>query len=202
MLSPETPRRAPTQRRSRETVQAILQAAARILVREGRDAVTTNRVAKDAGVSIGSLYQYFSSRDAIIGALAQEHASEMIGLLLAHAGPIAGQGPREAIPQFVSAMIAAHKGAPDLHLALLTQMLSDGPAAIKAVHDPARGLVRAWLGQHAAAIRPRDLDAAAFLLTTTVEAAIHAQIIEDPQRLGDPAWEAELVDLLLRYLLP
>jgi AcrR family transcriptional regulator len=202
MLASETARRAPTQRRSKETVTAILQATARILVREGREAVTTNRVARDAGVSIGSLYQYFSSRDAIVAALAQEHASEMIGLLLAHAGPIAGLGPREAIPRFVSAMIAAHKGSPELHIALMTQLLSDGPEALRAVHDPARGLVRAWVGQHAASLRVRDLDAAAFLLTTTVEAAIHAQILEDPARLGDPAWEAELVDLLLRYLLP
>src|SRR5687768_16925535 len=161
MVGTESSRRSPIQRRSRDTVKAILQATARILVREGRDAVTTNRVAKDAGVSIGSLYQYFSSREALVQALAQEHASEMIALLVGHAAPIAGLGPREAIPKFVSAMIAAHRGAPDLHIALMTQMLSDGPDAIRAVHDPAPRLDRPWLGQHAYSMRPRLLDAPA-----------------------------------------
>jgi AcrR family transcriptional regulator len=200
--SVETPRRNPTQRRARETVRAILEAGARILVAEGPDALTTNRVAREAGVSIGSLYQYFGSREAILGALAQRHADDMLALLGEHAGSIAALSPREAVAGFVGAMIAAHRTEPRLHVALTQQLLADGPAALEAVHDPARGLVRAWLEQHRDAIRPRDLDTAAFLLTTTVEAAIHAQILEEPEKLSDPAWERELVDLLLRYLLP
>ena len=195
-------RRTPTQKRSRETVKAILDATARILVRDGLDAATTNRIAKQAGVSIGSLYQYFGTRDAIITALAQQHAEEMISLLGNHAMGIATLPPAQAIPAYVAAMIAAHQTAPELHLALIRQILADGPETWRAIQDPARGLVRAWLERNRAQIRPRDLDAAAFLLTSTVEAAVHAQIADDPERLSDPAWGAELNDLLLRYLIP
>lgn len=197
----ENQRRAPTQRRSKETVKAILEAAARVLVREGPDAATTNRIAKAAGVSIGSLYQYFDSREAILTALAQAHADEMLALLATHVAAIAGAPPKVAVETFVAAMIKAHQAAPELHVALLQQMLAHGPAALKAINDPARGMVRAWLELHRDAIRPTNLDTAAFLLTTTAEAAIHAQILDAPERLRDPLWERELVDLLLRYLL-
>lgn len=196
----ETPRRSPTQTRSKETVRAILEASARILVAEGASGLTTNRVARDAGVSIGSLYQYFRSREDLVGALAEAHAAEMLGLLATHAAGVAGKPPREAIAAFVDAMIAAHRGAPELHVALTHQILSQGPAALKAIQDPARVVVRAWLEQHKAEILPKDLDAAAFLLTTTVEAAIHGQIIDDPDKLSDPGWVDEVVALLVRYL--
>jgi AcrR family transcriptional regulator len=196
----ENARRRPIQRRSRETVHAILAAAAQILVREGPEAASTNRIAREAGVSIGSLYQYFDSREAILAALAQQHMEEMLALLATHAGSMVVLSPGEAVVAFVSAMIAAHRSEPELHVVLVHQLLVR-PDTLQAIHDPARGLVRAWLAEHQDEIRPRDLDAAAFLLTTTVEAAIHAQILEDPSRLSDPAWERELVDLLLRYLL-
>ncbi len=63
------PRKAPKQSRSLETVSAIVEAAARILEEEGHNSFSTNAIALRAGVSIGSLYQYFPTKDAIIGAL-------------------------------------------------------------------------------------------------------------------------------------
>src|SRR5215472_7279584 len=62
-------RKQPQQARAQETVRAILEATVQILDREGLDAATTTRIAEVAGVSIGSLYQYFSHRDAILSAL-------------------------------------------------------------------------------------------------------------------------------------
>ncbi|WP_375396218.1 TetR/AcrR family transcriptional regulator [uncultured Sphingomonas sp.] len=63
------PRKTPRQRRSAETVGAIVEAAARILETEGLGGYSTNTIAERGGVSIGSLYQYFGSKDAITGAL-------------------------------------------------------------------------------------------------------------------------------------
>ena len=195
-------RRTPTQSRSRNTVDAILQAAARVLVEEGGAAASTNRIAKVAGVGIGTLYQYFDSRDAIFRALALEHAHQMMSLLATHAGPFGASPPAVAVPAFVDAMVLAHAGAPRLHIMLVEQTLANGAEIYRQIQDPGRALVRAWLEQQKEPIRPRDLDTAAFLLTTTVEAAIHAQIFADPARLTDPAWRGELVDLILRYLVP
>ncbi len=195
-------RRKPSQRRSRDTVGAILEATARVLVAEGAAAASTNRIAKVAGVGIGTLYQYFASREEILRALGLQHAAEMTALLAAHAAPLGGAPPEVAVPAFVDALAAAHAHAPKLHIALVEAMLANGAGMYKLTHDPGRALVRAWLEQQRGRIRPKDLDAAASLLTCTVEAAIHSQIIEDPARLSDPAWRAELVDLVLRYLVP
>ncbi|PMB09477.1 TetR/AcrR family transcriptional regulator [Fischerella thermalis CCMEE 5273] len=72
------PRKLPQQERSKITVDAILTATARILVKDGYAKTNTNRIAELAGVSIGSLYQYFPSKEAIIAALIECHVVEMV----------------------------------------------------------------------------------------------------------------------------
>src|SRR4051812_21121215 len=72
-----SPRKAPRQERSKATVDAILGAMVRVLVKEGWDAASTNRVAAEAGVSVGSLYQYFPSKEALVLAVMERHVVEM-----------------------------------------------------------------------------------------------------------------------------
>jgi len=69
----QSTRREPKQQRSRQTVDAVLEAVPRVLRRHGAKAITTNRVAEAAGVSIGSLYQYFPEKQAIFRALHDRH---------------------------------------------------------------------------------------------------------------------------------
>ncbi len=66
-------RKQPAQRRSHHTVDRILDAAAHVFAERGYTATTTNHVATEAGVSIGSLYQYFPNKDALLGALEERH---------------------------------------------------------------------------------------------------------------------------------
>jgi AcrR family transcriptional regulator len=73
-----TPRKLPAQRRSANTVDAILEAAARILETDGLAACSTNAVAQRAGVSIGSLYQYFPNRDALTVALIERETTQLL----------------------------------------------------------------------------------------------------------------------------
>ena len=61
--------KAPTQERSRQTVSTILNACSRILIREGFFGVTTDKIAKEAGVSIGSLYQFFGNKESVVSAV-------------------------------------------------------------------------------------------------------------------------------------
>jgi len=63
------PRKRPVQERARTTVAALIEAAARILEQRGREGFSTNAVAELAGVSVGSLYQYFPSKESLLGAL-------------------------------------------------------------------------------------------------------------------------------------
>ena len=74
---PPKPRKTPVQARSTATVDAILEAAARILETEGLEGYTTNAIAKRAGVSIGSLYQYFPNKDAVTAALVRTDSETM-----------------------------------------------------------------------------------------------------------------------------
>lgn len=81
MVSPPKPlaaRKRPTQPRSAATVSAILEASARILERDGLAKLNTNAAAALAGVSIGSLYQYFPGKEALLAALIREKRSELL----------------------------------------------------------------------------------------------------------------------------
>ena len=85
------PRKSPVQARSAATVDAILEAAARILESEGFEGYTTNAIAKRAGVSIGSLYQYFPNKDAVTAALVMADAMQLHDNVYAAAEATAGQ---------------------------------------------------------------------------------------------------------------
>ena len=96
------PRKAPRQRRSAVTVEAILEAAARILETKGPAGYTTNAVAERAGVSIGSLYQYFPGKEALTGALIERET----GQLIEEAMPVPGEDGKTAIGRWITAAVA------------------------------------------------------------------------------------------------
>src|SRR3982751_2095378 len=72
------PRKVASQERSRATVDALVEATARILVKEGFDKASTNRIADKAGVSVGSLYQYFPSKEALVAAVIERHQGQIL----------------------------------------------------------------------------------------------------------------------------
>src|ERR1051325_7945488 len=101
-------RRIPQQPRARETVNAMLDAVARILRRDGIAAITTNRIAEVAGVSIGSVYQYFPDKRAIFLALHDRHVEQIGRLvertLVAHAA----SSLEDLVRALLEALIEAH----------------------------------------------------------------------------------------------
>src|SRR5690242_6395595 len=108
------PRKQPKQERSQATVEAILTATARILVREGFDRASTNRVAEEAGVSIGSLYQYFPSKEALVAALIERHMERMSATLEAEMAEVATAPLELAVRRMVAFMLNAHAVDPAL----------------------------------------------------------------------------------------
>lgn len=117
MTRPESqpkPRKSPVQARSRATVEAILEAAARILEAEGLAAATTNRVAERAGVSIGSLYQYFPSRDAILAELVRRMRLSMSARLLKTSAEAQDLPLAQAVPRLMSAAVHQYETEPRL----------------------------------------------------------------------------------------
>jgi len=115
-------RRRPQQLRAHQTVAAVLDAVVRILKRDGLEGVTTNRIAEVAGVSIGSLYQYFPDKRAIFAALHDRHSDQMGRLvestMLEHA-----TAPLEKLVRaLVEALIEAHSVDPELHELLMREV--------------------------------------------------------------------------------
>jgi len=194
-------RRQPTQARARQTVDAILSAVTRILKREGIAAVTTNRIAEVAGVSIGSVYQYFSDKRAIFVALHQRHLEEVDRLvertLVEHAAaPLA-----ELIHAMVAAMIEAHTRDPELH----GLMLSEVPHRAEGSREFAvrlHGAFRLAIAARAAELGPHhDLDLTTFVVTQMVEALSHGAVLRRPAGVSLTAAREEAVRAILMYLL-
>src|SRR5947209_7244958 len=116
------PRKVAIQARSQATVDAILRATARILVKEGYDRASTNKIAVAAGVSIGSLYQYFPSKEALVAALVEQHMDEMAEVLRVNTLRLAGAPLEVALGEAVRLMVAAHAVNPKLHKVLVEQV--------------------------------------------------------------------------------
>jgi AcrR family transcriptional regulator len=108
-------RRAPRQERSRQTVETVLQAVERVIAREGADALTTNRIADAAGVSIGSVYQYFPDKRSIFTALHQRHAEQVRMVIERTLAQHAGTSLDEFSCELVKALIDVHGADPRLH---------------------------------------------------------------------------------------
>lgn len=200
----DSPRKLPTQARARVTVDAILRAAAHILRNQGWDACNTNAVARRAGVSIGSLYQYFPSKDALLAAIAEDHATRGLEILT-RAVLEAGQQPRsigETVRHYIRAMIAMHAVDPKLHRVLAEQVprLRGGASVVRRSSQHAATLVRGWLETQKQQFRAVDLDVATWVLVTAVEALAHLEVLPKPQGFDDEARVEEVSQLVLGYL--
>ena len=121
MARKDQERKQPQQARAQETVRAILEATVQILDREGLDAATTTRIAEVAGVSIGSLYQYFSHRDAILSALQDREFERTLHLMervLADAN--LDEEPLETVRAVLRGLADLYTASPGLHRVLAT----------------------------------------------------------------------------------
>lgn len=197
------PRKAPLQRRSQDTVDAILEATAHILSHEGLEAATTNRIAFKAGVSIGSLYQYFPNKEALVRALNDRHTHEILEILKARVAEVWAAPMEKAVKALVHAMVDVHQVDPDLHRVLV--QATPGVGALeetRRVEVEAEALLVAFLRFRQAELRPLDLKLSAFLLVHSVEALTHAAVIEYPALLADERFVEETTRMILGYLLP
>lgn len=200
--TPLNPRKRPKQHRSRETVSAILEATARVLVEDGFDKTSTNRVAKVAGVSVGSLYQYFPSKEALVMALCEQHCEKMLTLFGDLSLTLLDAPLPVAVRTWVRSMLDAHRVDPRLHRALVHLALHIGLENLERFDRRGRELVRAYLTQRADEILPTNLELAAFVLCTAVESITHRGILElDDEGIPWQSLEDEICAFVLRYLI-
>ena len=194
-------RRRPRQRRAQLTVDAILDSVTRLLKRGGVKAVTTNRIAEVAGVSIGSVYQYFPDKQAIFDALHDRHVGQMGQLVEDKLAEHAGSSLDDLVRALVEATVAAHAVDPELHELLFSQVphrAGEGHASPVAERRLQSVLRRALEARPARA--PRELERTLFVLTHMIEALGHGAVLDRPARLSLAAARDEAVRAVLAYL--
>jgi len=191
--------RKPKQDRARHTVATLLEAAARVLVERGWDGFNTNAVAARAGVSIGSLYEYFPNKQALVDAVANEHLARGQAMLEQSQ---ADDRPPMTLEQLVHALVQGfvkiHRDDPDLHRALsgtvplssrvtarARQLLA---ATVTRVEHHLRGVVR----------QPKLVGT---LLVETTDAVVHRWVIDhEGKPVSERSLSMELERMLAAYL--
>jgi AcrR family transcriptional regulator len=199
------PRKSASQARSQATVEALLDATARILLREGYDRASTNRIATVAGVSIGSLYQYFPNKESLVAALVARHNRQILALLRDAMAAVASLDLEAAMRELIGAMVDAHRVDPELHRIFDEQVPRMGALAeIEVIKDETFAVVRAYLESRRHEIGVTDLDTATFICVTTVETLTHEIVIRPPvsRKVETIDFVDEVTRLLVGYLRP
>lgn len=197
----EKTRRTPRQARSTETVSAILEAAAQVLEAGGLTAFTTNAVAERAGVSIGTLYQYFADKNALLMALARqemERALHNVGSAMRGEIDPSFEGRVRAM---VRAMVHAYRGRQRARKAVLQAILAQGLGA-EMMAPIAAFIARAGeqVGQSPDPLLGPLSREQVFVLSRGLMGAIRAAVLEEQPFLRGQPFEDEVVRLVVAYL--
>lgn len=191
-------RKAPRQARSHATVETIIEAGARILNDGGWAGFTTNRVAELAGVSIGSLYQYFPDKLSLVDAIRRRHLDDCMAVMRTIRPD--GLSAAEFTRQLVQAVIAAHSVYPGLHRVLL-----DEAPSTEEYRNPNSDFELEYLGYYTKAVakyrrrHPTPSDhVAACVVSDAIDGVIHNAARRGS--INDPTMHRELVRLITLYL--
>jgi AcrR family transcriptional regulator len=180
-----------------------VEAAARVFEERGYAEATTNRIAERAGVSIGSLYQYFPNKESILVVLLEQHTQEVADAVEAIRRHVAEE-PHDLIGvlhHFVEAMVELHSKNPRLQHVLLEE--APRPPQLKArlqeiehaAVESAEVLLRAN-----PQVCVEDHRVAAYLVVQSIEALTHGFVVDPPDQVDRERFATELVQMLVRYL--
>lgn len=201
----ERMRKKPKQERAEKTVDAVLEAAAQVLQKEGEAGFTTNRVAERAGFGIGTLYQYFPNKESIIAALAERERAALerqVRAALARANPTSAE---DLVRDLVRVLIRAFSGRRRLRRFVVLAAMRSG--SISALMQAQQSIIQVLLD--AAASRQAERSALGFppltptmtfVLTRAVQGAVRAAVLEENDILETREFEDELVLLVMGYL--
>jgi len=193
----ESKRRIPHQARAAETVAAILEGAAQILEAGGLAAFTTNAVAERAGVSIGTLYQYFANKDALLRALGEREMAATLAAVVKALRGEAEAGIEGKVRAMVRALLNAFRGRQRARKAVVQAVLAQG-LTVEMLAPISAFIAQAGAEPHRALARlsPEQV----FVLSRALMGTIRAAVLEEQPIFKSRAFEDELVRLVLAYL--
>ena len=195
--------RQPVQARGREKKERIISAARSLINDYGLEAVTTNRIAKEAGVSVGTLYSYFEDKHHIFEAVAEEYHADLFAWAAKEVDKLSEKvgGLDEAVSGLVGIIQQIHAREPGIHKEAVIQALRDptakshSPDLDKSFDQAAHDLLKRFEDE----IEMDDPEAGDYLIGVVAEETIHHLLI-----YGSPVPEdrvfAQLSRMLTRYL--
>lgn len=196
-----TPRKRPSQARAKRTWDSILDGAAQVLVTQGYEKATTDRIAERTGVSVGTLYEYFPNKDAVFAAL-QLRWNEQRWAVFEDAWLV---DPKDGLETVLRKTIHARIKATNLDPLLNSKLLHDVPTSVTAdqalaIHDQFLEASMLVLNRFKEEIRTSDLPLMAKVMIHATHAVIDNVAISQPDLLESHSLEDELVLMMLRYV--
>jgi AcrR family transcriptional regulator len=205
------PRKTPRQTRAVETRARILDAAREVFAAHGYAAGTTNRIADAAGLSVGSLYQYFPNKDAILVELVHVHVEDGTRAVLAAAAQATPDGTATGaarleplVHDVVAAMVGVHAGDRALHRVLFEESPRP-PSLLAELHRTEERVVDTVTGMlddafpDGAAPDGAGHELPARIVVATIESLVHRLVATD-RPLGEARVTDEITRLVAAYL--
>jgi AcrR family transcriptional regulator len=199
-LTPEKPRKTASQARSTHTVEAIFDAAIQVLLDGGLERLTTTRVAERAGVSVGSLYQYFPNKQSLVAAVLERHLLHVVGAVEAACVAAKGQ-PIEVMASAVAdGFVSAKLDHPAISKALYSVAADLGGAAVVARLTMRSQLALCDMLATASDGRFKDTALVAFMLSTAAIGPVQAVLMSDASPEMIRAVRLHLAAMMTAYL--
>lgn len=191
------PRKRARQDRSRATVEALIEGTARVLIQDGFERASTNKIAKEAGVSIGSLYQYFPNKESLVAALIEEETQKDLKAILQRLEEVEGHDPADALREVVLVVTGCYGRNKPLRKVIVDQVPKIGKLKkIQELENEVGGIIYDRL------VRPAGLsddDAALdkFILIKSITGILRSATLERAELLD----ERGLVDRMVKFCL-
>jgi AcrR family transcriptional regulator len=199
---PISVRKSPKQERSKTLVEAILTASARVLSTVGFDKSTTNRIAEIAGISVGSLYQYFPNKEALVGALLERYVSNHVKVIETKISELNGMAEEEIVALLIRTVlddVIAHK---KLLRVVGAQVFKVG--GLNAVVDGRKRIektIRNLIHENRDKItKVKNLDHASYVIVSSVAGITESLIFDEIDDEFQKKLVDETIDLVKRYL--
>jgi AcrR family transcriptional regulator len=198
---PDLVRKIPFQVRAEQTLETFYEATAQIVEGEGEEKLTTNRIAERAGFSIGTLYQYFPNKEALLVAMAEYERKRVVARICAALRENSIHTPEAVIRSVVRIMLQAFKGRFRARRRMLKAIHGQGMtlAFAKSADEMAKVVAEEMRSTNIEGLRPLN-EVSLYLVSRVLLGTIRLAVAEQTPFLSTPAFEDELVALLCGYL--
>jgi AcrR family transcriptional regulator len=198
-----SPRKTPRQQRSRQMVTRIVDAAGRVLAERGYEGASTHRIAAEAGISGGSLYQYFANKDAVVAAVLEQFSTRLTARLEIALSESMTMGWREAGRVLLVAQFEVfEENIGPLRTIIERAAHLGGTHQLDAMHRRMSGLTRMYLVAHRDQFRPDlDIEASVWIMVE-VSAQLAIRYVVHPPSIPRERIIDQLTEMFISHLSP